>query len=467
MTMASQRGKAKLSAGAKPTDNQDNQLSVEMAAAGTPSLLPAILNVYWDTRLVGILLNQTPLTFSYHAQWLSDPQAKPLCPLIPFGQEMQATPAVHAFFENLLPEGDQRTLLTRKYQVTSVFGLLAMVGGDTAGSIVLLPPDQAPQPPQYESMTWDDVARLLHANMEPAGIDDDTKATDPHRFRMSISGAQNKLLLSLDDNGQPLRPVGTTPSGFIVKPDIVRSDLKLFGTAINETIVMRAAALCGLPAAQVQYQPTAQACLVRRYDRIERQDGSLKRLWQADLCQLAGKDSTRKYEADGGPSFRQCYELVKAYSVAPAADLRLLLHWLFFNLYVGNYDSHAKNLSMLATDNGLRLAPFYDLMSTRVYSGLANNFAFRIGGTFEPGRMTALHLDAFAREINVNKGYLATVARDVAARVLEAIPKATAELKPGLGYNTVMADRIEQTICSIAKKTGARLAGIAEEAGPA
>jgi serine/threonine-protein kinase HipA len=95
-------------------------------------------------------------------------------------------------------------------------------------------------------------------------------------------------------------------------------------------------------------------------------DETLRRLWQADFCQVAGVPSTVKYEFDGGPSFKDCYELLKKSSVAPANDLLNLLRWLFFNLYVGNNDSHAKNLALLAMPEGLRLAPFYDRMCTSV-----------------------------------------------------------------------------------------------------
>jgi serine/threonine-protein kinase HipA len=57
---------------------------------------------------------------------------------------------------------------------------------------------------------------------------------------------------------------------------------------------------------------------------------------------------------------------VRQYSSAPAVDLLNLLRWVFFNLYTGNNDSHAKNLSVYQPPGqGVRLTPFYDLMCTR------------------------------------------------------------------------------------------------------
>ena len=53
-------------------------------------------------------------------------------------------------------------------------------------------------------------------------------------------------------------------------------------------------------------------------------------------------------------------------------------------------------MALLAAPEGLRLAPFYDLLCTRVYSGLAKHFAFRIGGESLPGALEPRHLNALA-----------------------------------------------------------------------
>jgi serine/threonine-protein kinase HipA len=47
-----------------------------------------------------------------------------------------------------------------------------------------------------------------------------------------------------------------------------------------------------------------------------------------------------------------------------------LLRWAIFNFLIGNADAHAKNLAMIFTDRGPRLAPFYDLICTQVYPDL-------------------------------------------------------------------------------------------------
>jgi serine/threonine-protein kinase HipA len=412
--------------------------------------LPASLQVTMGQRLVGTLYPTDPLSFEYSAQWLASAEAKPLHPHMKLMPGRLSTPELHAFFENLLPEGDQRRLIGLRCQVSSVFGLLAMVGGDTAGSIVVAPEGQAPAEPVYQDLSWEQVNALVHA--DAASIREreaiEAAAAGLPRPRISISGAQFKLLLLLTPAGMPRRPMGSSPSTHILKPDMVRSDIPVFATAVNEAIVMRAARICGLPTANASYQPVAKACLIERYDRLRRPDGSLERLWQADFCQLLGKPSGVKYEHDGGPGFRDCYALLGD-SAQPAVDRRNLLRWLFFNLYVGNHDSHAKNLSLLATSDGLRLAPFYDLMSTRVYSGLGPGFAFSIGGEFEPGKMSAEHLAALSRSLGVTPRYLAKLAFELAEQVEQAIARAAEEVAPCLDPGQkVLAERLVQLIRS-------------------
>ncbi|WP_066407625.1 type II toxin-antitoxin system HipA family toxin [Bordetella ansorpii] len=419
------------------------------------------LAVFWDERRVGTLFHTDPLSFAYDPAWLTSAGASVLHQALPLQAGIQDAPGVYVFFENLLPEGDQRRLASMRYKVSSVFGLLRVAGGDTAGAVVLLPEGTLPSAPVYQRLTWEEVDALLHADARNVKLRERIQA-DAQRFpapRVSISGAQLKMLLSLDEQGKPMRPMGSTPSTHILKPDIVRSDINVFASAANETLVMMAARLCDLPVAAVAYQSVVKACLVERNDRTLRADGTLERHWQADFCQMLGMPSDVKYEADGGPSFADCFALVKRESVRPGVDQRLLLRWLFFNLYVGNNDSHAKNLSMLATPGGLRLAPFYDLMSTRVYPGLGEAFAFAIDGQTQPGQIGASHLQSLAGTLGITPRYLMTIARDMAVRVETAIPAAAQALADQLSHSEMaLVDRLVKKVSRLVRQMRKRLA---------
>jgi serine/threonine-protein kinase HipA len=247
--------------------------------------IPAALWVYGPDGLVGTLYDTDPLSFAYADAWLAAPGATPLHPGLPLASSRTGSPIVTAFFENLLPEGDQRKLVSMREKVSSVFGLLACIGGESAGAFVLVPEGETLAPPAYQQLTWDQVGLLVHADGAPSADWDDLEraAENLPVPRMSISGAQFKILLYLDEAGRPARPMGNSPSTHILKPDIQRSDIRVFASSVNETAVMLAAARCGLATANVVYQPDAKACLVERYDRVRQPDGSLRRLWQADF----------------------------------------------------------------------------------------------------------------------------------------------------------------------------------------
>ena len=223
---------------------------------------------------------------------------------------------------------------------------------------------------------------------------------------------------------------------------------------------MQLARACHLPAASVEYFPALQSCLVERYDRLKGADGKFKRLYQADLCQLLDKPSGVKYENDGGPSFRDCYSLIKSRSSLPLTDCHNVVRWLFFNLMVGNNDSHAKNLSMLKSDGKLRLAPFYDLMCTQVYSGLSNSFAFKVGDHFEPGQIGYEDLCELADSIGTSRRILHTIAIDVAEQIEKNLPGRIEALMPLTDNGSseqVLLNRVSMFIDSNIRKIKLRL----------
>ena len=82
-----------------------------------------MLSVFIDQTRVGSLYNTQPLAFCYDKSWLGLPDSRPIDRQIPLGPERIATPCVHAFFEDLLPEGDQRKLISMRHHVSSIFEL--------------------------------------------------------------------------------------------------------------------------------------------------------------------------------------------------------------------------------------------------------------------------------------------------------------------------------------------------------
>lgn len=410
------------------------------------------LDVYRNGQLVGSLFDENPLKFRYEHTWINAPYAEPIAPMLGLHQIEHAGDSVYAYFENLLPEGDLRRYLNLSLHATTVFGLLSAVGGDTAGGLSLLPHGEQPKPRSYQATTWADIAKSLRDPSQAPFIAHNTDGA-----RISLAGAQDKMLLIVMPDGTPALPLGSAPSTHILKPDIVRLP-NVWCSALNETFAMRLAKALELGVAEASYQPIVKACLVKRYDRQQNTQGELIRLHQLDLCQLDGKPSTIKYEADGGPTLARCRELLQQNHVS-VMDLKRLLEWVFLNLYIGNNDSHAKNLSILQTaEHGVQLAPFYDLMSTSLYPGLSKKFAFAIGGEFRVGDIKAAHIQNMAEQLGFKKKYVRGVAEKLAENLVSKIENVVTELAPDASHGTeqTMLERLHKTILSNTKKLNKR-----------
>ena len=411
------------------------------------------LDVYFGAELVGTIFDSSPIGFEYAATWLNraDPFTVAAIALEP-GRNDAAQ--VEAFFENLLPEGELRDYIAEWNKAATVFSMLRAVAGDTAGGFVILPHGDSPATGAYQATTWKALADRL---AEKSAAAFDIKARDA---RISVAGAQDKASIAIFDDGNPCLPKGTSPSTHILKPDIKRL-AKVWHSAANETIVMLTAARCGLPTADVFYERETQSCVVRRFDRFPQVDGSLGRLIQYDLCQLAGIVSEKKYEKEGGPGIAACAQLIRTYSTQPAVDLRNFIAWILFNLFVGNNDSHAKNLALLRVPgHGVTLAPFYDLMCTRLYPGLSQHFAFSIGGETKPGSITREHIEAMAGQLRVRPQFVVQQAAGLAKKIPDAIEHAFDTVRPFMSSGARnLASQLTMFVKSTTRKAAARVTG--------
>jgi serine/threonine-protein kinase HipA len=96
-----------------------------------------------------------------------------------------------------------------------------------------------------------------------------------------------------------------------------------------------------------------------------------------------------------------------------------LLNWVIFNYLIGNSDAHGKNISLLLLPEGPMLAPFYDLLSTRIYShyGLAEGLAMKIGGENDPGAIQKRHWEQFAEEVGIKPRLVLTRVTEMAEKI--------------------------------------------------
>ena len=360
------------------------------------------LVVFIDSAVVGHLwLDEKKFfCFQYHENWLQT-SAIPLSLSLSLRSEPYVADESHAFFANLLPEQKIRQVIARNLGVSphNDFGLLEKIGGDCAGAVSLYPDGvQSTAEMTYTAVSTQELAHIIKELPQKPFLAGESG------FRLSLAGVQNKLPVFYSE-GQFALPQGGAPSNTIIKPPIETLD----GTVENEAFCMALASAIGLPVPNsfIHDLDDSRIFAIERYDRAESEDG-LKRVHQEDFCQAMGTLPEYKYEHEGGPSFAQCVALLRKVSTKPAKDVMSLLDWLIFNFLIGNSDAHGKNISLLLLPQGPVLAPFYDLLSTRIYAyyGLTSDMAMKIGGEVDPDNVTKQNWEALAEDIQISPRYV-------------------------------------------------------------
>ena len=275
------------------------------------------------------------------------------------------------FFAGLLPEGDVLKRIATEFRLDPLdtFGLLDAIGRECAGALIFT--REGENPPGPGDVRWLDEAELA-AEIRGLGEFPLGVRSSDDSIRLSLAGAQDKLPVVVEA-GRVGLPLHGHPSTHIVKPASVRTtrsgELRFPDLVANEAFCLTIAAELAIPAAEVSVRNVAgeRALFVERYDRAHR-GGAIVRIHQEDMCQALAISPHHKYESSGGPSVRRIADLLDEVSVQPLVDRRSLFRLLVLNVLIGNADAHGKNLSLLHGDDGIRLAPAYDLVATQLYS---------------------------------------------------------------------------------------------------
>lgn len=123
------------------------------------------------------------------------------------------------------------------------------------------------------------------------------------------------------------------------------------------------------------------------------------------------------------------------------------MNWLVFNYLIGNADSHGKNISLLLTEQGPKLAPFYDLLCTKLYAELTDRLAMRIGGEDRPDWIIARKWQELAEEISMGFRLVEQTLNKMAGQIGQQAGQLAAELstnKDDEAFYQRIIDIIEQ-----------------------
>jgi serine/threonine-protein kinase HipA len=345
------------------------------------------LQVWMNGQAVGVwttLRTGTPV-WRYHEAWVASPEGRALSLSLPFTQDLEHRgDKVTNYFDNLLPDSAAiRRRLRRRWLARSddAFDLLAAIGRDCVGAVQLLPPGATPQgwnQIEAEPLDVPGVAAILASSTSDAPLGQG----EEEDLRVSIAGAQEKTAL-LRIGNRWHRPLGATPTTHILKLPLglvgnMRADMT--DSVENEWLCGRIMRALGFDIAHAEigtFEAT-RALVVTRFDRRWQgissgadtkprfrppRDAWIARLPQEDFCQALGIAPERKYQSDGGPSMRDCLQVLAA-SERPEQDqstfaLAQLAFWL-----LAATDGHGKNFSIRHRRDGrFGLTPLYDILS--------------------------------------------------------------------------------------------------------
>jgi serine/threonine-protein kinase HipA len=374
-------------------------------------------------------------SFTYLPEWRGRQDSYALSPALPLDEPVcrdgSTRRPVQWYFDNLLPEEGQRTLLARDAAIgneADAFALLAHYGAESAGSVTLYPPGVAPANTVAERPLPDEALQSRIAALPRVPLTHDAVK------RMSLAGAQHKLAVVLREDAL-FEPAGHTPSTHILKPNHQDTD-DYPHSVINEWFVMKLAAKLRLdvPAVHRRYVPSP-VYLVDRFDR-ERRGGAWRRLHSIDACQLLDLARTYKYRQG---SVEQLAVIATRCRNQASARTRLF-SWLVFNVLTGNSDAHLKNLSFLVSHDGIQLAPFYDLLAVAAYGTPAyQKREWPATASFAWDVLGVRHFADFNRGLMLRAADTLGIARKTAERLLDALVGAIVDAAANL-YAAVEAE---------------------------
>jgi len=326
--------------------------------------------------------------FEYADEWLESPAAYPLSLSLPLLRARFKHEDVASVLWGLLPDNEE--LLQRwgsHFQVSprNPAALLAHVGEDCAGAVQFVTDQRLAavlggEGDSVLTLTGEEVAARLASLRQTRGVGRLGEAVG----HFSLAGAQSKMALMKQPDGEWAIPSGRLPTTHIIKPPSGDYD----GFVENEIFCLRLARRIGLPAAHVEKMVIKgeSAISVERYDR-QQIDGVWHRIHQEDFCQALSVTPHLKYQNQGGPGPADLASLLWMHSSQPRVDVDVLLRALVFNYLIGGTDAHAKNYSILfGSDGAVRLAPLYDISSAFPYPGLQRRkikMAMKIGSHYK------------------------------------------------------------------------------------
>lgn len=353
------------------------------------------LSIRLHGKPIGIL-EQTSTgkkAFTYNSDALM-----PISVSMPIREEAYGEEACEAFFGGLLPESEiAKNIIGKQYGINpnNSFALLRAIGYDCAGAISCHEIDD-PILSQHSVLLSGKIITEEKLYEHIKELPRKPLFMNAEGMRLSLAGVQDKAAICLINNEIAL-PKNGCPTTHILKPASSHFD----GVVENEFFILKIAKRIGLPVPEVEIRKIKDITflLIERYDRRIK-NNYIERIHQEDFCQAQGIPSFKKYQNEGDPGFKNCFDLLNN-TTQPAIDRNHFASIIIFNYLIGNMDAHGKNFSLLHhSASNIRLAPFYDIVCTRAYQNLTSRMAMKIGNQYNAAEVFPRHWKQLCEEVN-------------------------------------------------------------------
>ncbi len=325
---------------------------------------------------------------------------------------------LHPSLSNLLPEGALRGLIAGglKTHVDNEFLIFSYLGQDLPGALVALPmePEEVPS----SVLTTHGKAKAVRFDSESL------------HNKFSLAGVQMKFSMKEEDGRYNLRENGELGDWIIKTPSTrhkfvplneysAMSLAALVGIDIPEIKLVELDKLDNLPSINLPDEKWAYA--IKRFDR----HGD-ERIHMEDFAQILVKYPHDKYNAG---NYEQIGKIIYRFSGDGLSDAQQYARRLLANILLANGDAHLKNWSLLYQDQTTpRLAPAYDILTTRAYIQNEAQYALKLGKTKHWYSVSFENFERWAAKSDIPWRAIQPHLHEVMQRARELWPNALKEL---------------------------------------
>ena len=394
----------------------------------------------------------TDAVFSYDESYIASPSARAISLSLPLSKKSFDADTTKTFFDGLLPEGFTRQCVADSIHAASedYISIIRELGSECLGAIQIIDEDKPSIKTGYTLLNIEEIKALAK---EGAG----KSAEIVVKSHLSLTGASGKVGLYYDKaSGKWYKPQGLAPSTHIVK----QSHVRYKNIVLNEQLCLLAAGKLGIeiPESFILQTQTGKVndedvmFATRRFDRDFDSDSRIidglktpYRLHQEDFAQVLGIKSSDKYEKAGQGYLKRMFDLLQKFSSNPIEDSLKLWRRAIYNCMIGNTDNHIKNSSLIYSKNlsSIRLAPFYDVVCTRLYESSTDEMSVSINGRQNINQITKDDLEQEAKNCGLGSKIAMKIYDELHAGIQKALLDSADELsKTGFTEAQPMAEKI-------------------------